>query len=346
MRKIEHFLSRLNTKIDVLCFVDVNNMTQYIDLTGFDQDFLKNFCVYDNIFVGLPTGINAGAFLVNTAVTDAAGIDISTIKTWDDLIAAGEKLHAYDPNKYFLNYELITLGKEFIFTNLAQLTGKEIMDMEDYTLNFTRDDLYKVFDLIDRLYSSKTLQPVEESILYDTAPWTNPKWISHDFAAAALITSYINESTYDFQDTADILPQPVWEGAKESGVILRPTQIIGVVHTCQAPEEAFKFLDYFFNDENAARTLRDVRSIPPTEKARKICMDEGLLDPMAVKAVNLALPIATAHQNLNVPEDIIQIFKDSTAKVAYKMETVGAITDETMERLENALTRLERRLKK
>ncbi|NSW91103.1 MAG: carbohydrate ABC transporter substrate-binding protein [Firmicutes bacterium] len=319
--------------------IDVNTMTKYIDLSGFDQGFLNNFCVYNNILVGLPTGITAGAILVNTAVTKAAGIDISTIKTWDDLIEAGKKLRAHNPNQYFLNYELMTIGKEFIFTNLAQLTGKEIMNA-DYTLNFTRDDLYKVFDLIDRLYSSGTLQPAAESSPFDTAPWTNPKWISHDFAAGSLITSYINKNTYDFQDTADIIPQPTWEGAKESGVILRPAQLIGVASTCKTPEQAFIFLDYFFNDENAARILKDVRSIPPTEKARKICTDEKLLDPMAVKAVNLALPIATVHQNLSVPNDIVQIFKDAAAKIAFKQGTVEKITDETMKLLKDTLERL------
>jgi oligogalacturonide transport system substrate-binding protein len=320
-------------------FVDINTMKDKIDLSGFDQDFLDNFCIYNEKLVGLPTGINAGAILVNKAVTDAAGIDISTIKTWDDLIEAGKKLHAHNKEQYFLNYELITLGKEFIFTNLAQLTGKEVMNA-DYTLNFTRDDLYKVLDLIDRMYTSGTLQPAEESAIFDTAPWTNPKWISHDFAAIALITSFINSETYDFQDTADIIPQPVWEDAKESGVIMRPAQLIGIASTSKYPEQAAEFLNYFFNDENAARTLKDVRSIPPTKNARQICMDENLLDPMAVKAVDIALPMATAHQNLSVPNDIIQIFQDAAAKVAYKRGTVGDITNETMKLLEDALNRL------
>ena len=320
-------------------FVDINTMKDKIDLSGFDQDFLNNFSVYNGKLVGLPTGLTAGAILVNKSVTDAAGIDISTIKTWEDVIEAGKKLHAHDKEQYFLNYELITIGKEFIFTNLAQLTGKEIMNA-DFTLNFTRDDLYKVFDLISRLYSSGTLQPAEESAIFDSSPWTNPKWISHDFAAASLITSFINSQNYDFQATADIIPQPAWEGAKESGVIMRPAQLIGVASTSKYAEQAFKFLNYFFNDENTARTLKDVRSIPPTEKARQICKDENLLDPMAVKAVDIALPTATVNQNLSVPNDIVQIFKDAAAKVAYKHGTVGDITDETMKLLGDTLNRL------
>lgn len=320
-------------------FVDVNTMKDYVDISGFDQTFLSNFCNYNGKLVGLPTGLTAGAILVNTSITDAAGIDISAIKTWDDLIEAGKQLQAYNPEMYFLNYELITIGKEFAFTNLAQLTGKEVMN-SDFTLNFTRDDLYKVFDLIDRLYSSKTLQPVEESAVFDGSPQTNPKWINHEFASGSLITSFINTSYYDFQNTADIIPQPVWQGAKESGVIMRPAQIIGVSSTCKTPEEAFKFLDFFYNDEEAARILKDVRSIPPTDKARLICTDEGLLDPVAIKAVDLALPIATMNQNLAVPNDIVQIFKDGAAKVAYKQGTVDSVTDETMSLLESTLERL------
>lgn len=320
-------------------FVDVNSMGDYIDISGFDAEFLKNFCVQDGEMVGLPTGITAGVLLTNTAVTEAAGIDVALLSTWDDVIAAGEKLQAHNPEQYLINYELITVGKELVYTCLAQLTGKEAVS-PDLTANFTRDDLLQVFTLIDRLYSSGTLQPAEEGAVFDSSPQTNPKWISHDFATGFLITSFINPGYYDFQDTADIVVQPAFPDAKESGAILRPAQIIGVSSGCPTPEAAFRFLDYFYNDEQAARTLKDVRSIPPTENARKICTEEGLLDEMAVKGVNLTLPIATQNQNLAAPNDISQIFQDGAAKIAYKQGTVEAITDETMSLVETTLERL------
>lgn len=318
-------------------FVDLTDSG--IDLSGFSPEFLNSFSYNNGKMIGLPTGINAGSFLINTAVTDAAGIDISAIKTWDDVIAAGEKLHAANPEQYFLNYELITLGKEFIFTTLAQITGKEILDA-NMELAFTEQDLATVLGLIDRMYKSGTLQPAAEASVYDTAPWTNPKWISHDFAAASMITSFVNKSNYDFQDTADVIPQPAFADAKESGVILRPTQLIGIASTSKHADVAADFLNYFYNDEEAARTLKDVRSIPPTEMARDLCANEGLLDPMAVKAVDLALPISSMNQNLAVQAQLIEVFKDAAAKVAYAQGTPESVAAETIALLNNALKQL------
>lgn len=319
-------------------FVDLKEVKN-LDVSDFDSQFLENYSVYNNSLVGLPSGINAGNLMINKTVTNAAGITLPQKYTWDGLIEDAKKLHAYDAEKYYINYDITTLGKEFIFSTLAQLTGKEILTA-DKKLAFSRDDLYKVFSLIDSMYRYHVLEPAEISAPFEAKLNTNPKWTSHDFAGTFGVTSLITESYYDWKDTAVVMPLPEFPNAKENGIMLRPAQLIGIASSSKHEEVAADFLNYFFNNKEAALALRDVRSIPATNMARQVCQEADLLDPVNVKSVNMALELGTKNQNLNVPNELVQIFKDATGKIAYRQGTVSQITDTTIKLLNEALARL------
>ena len=81
---------------------------------------------------------------------------------------------------------------------------------------------------------------------------------------------------------------PLLDGAKDNGWACNCPQVLAVTSTCKAPEAAMKFLDYFFNSDDAESTLACVRSVPPTEKAREICEKDGTLDPNMMTAANIA----------------------------------------------------------
>ena len=317
-------------------FLNLNDYADTLDLTTFDEGMLNNYGYYGEALVGLPTGINATAILVNTAVTEAAGIDIADIKTWDDMIAAGEKLHAYDENMYLLNLEVMNLGEQLAYALLPQIIGDNMIADDGVTLNATAEDFQKMFELNVRFYESNVLEPVDAAILYDTNPWTNPKWINHEYAMGFFISSFINPDTYDFQDTSDVLPMPTFEDAKETGVMLVPPQMIGVAANCEHPEVATDFLNYFYNDPTAAETLGTVRSIPATSTAQQVCAEANLVDPNIITAISYAAETATIHQNTNVPTTIKDILVDGAEQVAYGVsdpakaaqETYSAIVDQ------------------
>ena len=54
-------------------FADLNDYSAQLDTSDFDQNFLKSFSYYDGRMVGLPTGVNAGIWLTDTSVLEAAG---------------------------------------------------------------------------------------------------------------------------------------------------------------------------------------------------------------------------------------------------------------------------------
>lgn len=323
-------------------FADLSEYADVLDTSGFDEGFLKNFSYYDGRMIALPSGVNGGIWLTNTALLGEAGINMEDIKTWDDFIEAGKKLHEYNSSYYLFNIDIDTLGKELLGSMMAQLTGEDLFNRETYEMNFTREDLLKVFTLIGDMYQNNVLEPAADSAPYALKINTNPKWINHELALAYGATSNVYTGYYDFQDTAAAMDMPEFEGAKESGILYMPPQMIAIASTCEHPEVAADFLNYFYNNEEAVKTLKDCRSIQPTEKGRQICEENGYLDPVLVSAVEKAMETGTNHQNIYTPAEIVAILQDATEKIAYGQGDIESITDETMKLLEDTLARLKK----
>lgn len=323
-------------------FVDLNDYKDVLDTSGFDEGFLESFSYHGDKMLALPSGVNGGIWLTNTSLLDEAGIRAEDIKTWDDFIAAGKKLHEFNDAYYLFNIDIDTLGKELLGSFMAQLTGKDLIDIDTYELNFTRDELARVFTLISDMYQNNVLEPAADSAPYALKINTNPKWINHELATCYAATSNVYSGYYDFQDTAAAMDMPMFEGAKESGILYMPPQMIAIASTCKYPEAAADFLNYFYNNEEAINTLKDCRSIQPTEKGRQICEEKGYLDPVLVSAVEKAMETGTNHQNIYTPAEIVAILQDATEKIAYGQGDVDSITDETMELLGDTLERLKK----
>lgn len=323
-------------------FVDLNDYEEVLDTSGFDEGFLKSFSYHGEKMLALPSGVNGGIWLTNTALLDEAGIKPEDIKTWEDFIAAGKKLHEFNETYYLFNIDIDTLGKELLGSFMAQLTGKDLIDVDTYELNFTREELKKVLTLINDMYRNHVLEPAADSAPYALKINTNPKWINHELASCYAATSNVYSGYYDFQDTATAMDMPVFDGAKESGILYMPPQMIAIASTCKYPEVAADFLNYFYNNEEAINTLKDCRSIQPTEKGRQICEEKGYLDPVLVSAVEKAMETGTNHQNIYTPAEIVAILQDATEKIAYGQGDVESITDETMELLGDTLERLKK----
>ena len=301
---------------------------------------------YDGYFEKLTTQLSGGTaadiiqYIANTALFDEVGIDPESIVTWDDFIAAGKKMHEANSSYYLFNIDIETLGKELLGSIMAQITGEDMIDVDTYEMNFTKEDLLRAFTLIEEMYDNNVLEPAADSAPYSLKINTNPKWINHELAVAYGATSNIYDGYYDFKDTAAALDMPVFEDAKETGILYVPPQMMAISSTCEHPEVAADFLNYFFNDETALDTLKGCRSIPPTEKGQQICEEKGYIDPVLVTAVEKAAETGTAHQNIYTPTEVVEILQDATEKIAYDQGDAQSITEETMTLLEETLNRL------
>lgn len=333
-----------NTVSDLMAigdvFVNLEDYADVLDTSDFNQEFIKNFSYYDGKMIAVPTGINGGIWLANTALFEEADVDTEGIRTWDDFIEAGKAIHQANESYYLFNIDIETLGKELLGSIMAQITGEDLVNKDTMEMNFTKEDLQKAFTLIHEMYANDVIEPAADSAPYALKLNTNPKWINHELAVVYGATSNIFEGYYDFQETAEALSMPEFEDAKESGILYVPPQMLAISSKCAHPEVAADFLNYFYNDETAINTLKTCRSVPPTEKGQRICEEKGYADPVLVSAIAKAGETGTIHQNLYTPTEMVEILQDAVEKIAYGQGDVEGITNDAMTLIEETLGRL------
>lgn len=322
-------------------FVDYKSKKRLIDLSGFDQDFLKNYGVYNGKLIGLPTGVNARATLINETVAKEFNIPtgLNLKWTWDDLYNTGKTVNQKNSNKYFLNSDSRTLGTFILRPYIKQKTGKQFIK-DDYTLGFTKKHLVDALSYIAKLYQDKVLQPAAETNVFMDVTSTNPKWINGDLVTEFMWTSQFEGAIRDTKGTMGVFIMPMDPKSKDTGLIVQPSQLIAVSKKSKYIDESVKFVNYFFNDIEAGKILKDVRSIPPVNKVRTACSDAGLLNKLIVDGVNYGLK----HPGMadNGPSTNIGIEKtitDAIEKVGFGM-SVDKVADETIKLLNDQLKSL------
>jgi oligogalacturonide transport system substrate-binding protein len=319
-------------------FVDFKTEKRLIDLSGFDQKFLKAHGVYNGKLVGLPTGINARATLINkTAAKElAVPTSLNTKWTWDDLYNVGKTVNSKDVNKYFLNCDSRTLGTFVLRPYIKQKTGRQIIK-ENYKPGFSKRNLEDALGYIAKLYSAKVVQPVQEANVFMDVTSTNPKWINGDIICEFMWTSQFDGASKNTRGNMGAFIMPLDPKAKDTGMIVQPSQLLAVSKRSKNINEAVKFVNFFLNDPEAGKILKDCRSIPAVKQVREACNKAGLLKKIVVSGVNYGLEHAGMTDNgLSSNAEIEKIFTYAIEKVGYGT-SVNKVADETMKLLNDKL---------
>ncbi len=317
-------------------FLDFNTVRDKIDLSNFDEQIMVDYG-YEGQIIGLPTGISARTLLYNKTVAEMAGITLPEKLVWEDLSDMAAKLRAVNSDYYLLNLDTDGIKKMVIMPYLTQLNGNNLIT-DDYKLGFTEDELKQALTLVRTLYENGVLQPAQESAAFNNTPQTNPKWINHEFFGTIALTTVINDKYYDFQDTAGVILPPVMADAKDSGMPVKPGQIISVNAGSSNVDESLSFLDYFFNSEESAKLLGTTRGLPTNKLARQICLDEGKVSPVITEAISKAESLPGIPVNALSNGSVIQaILDDVCERLMYSNESIDAIAAECVKLMQGVL---------
>lgn len=297
-----------------------------VDLTGFEEAYISLPINgrYDGRQLGLPTGISGAGILVNKDLAEAAGIDFTQKYTWDDLLDMGRIVREYDDSMYLLcaNKEYVT--NLVVFNYAKQLIGNTLFDADSQTLNITEAQMKEVFDYVQKLYDEGVVAPASYQAAYggDNLQ-SDANWISGKYVAVLTYVSTVDVMAAANPDAAYYMSElPIMEGAEEAGWASNTPQVLAVTRTCQYPETAMEFMDYFFNHEEALRALGCTRSVPPTEKARVICTQEGVLSEWAMEGANIAAAMGgTPNDKISSTQESKAILFDSVEAIGYGAST-------------------------
>ena len=321
-------------------FIDFNEYSDIIDLSGFDPEYLENVATYDGKLVGLPSGIAVQALLVNKTLADEISLEIPETLTWDDFITLGQQVQEYDSNLYFLNMDTEIMNTHVFRPYYMQLSGKPFIDDETKAMSGDEDTLKQVLNYVQSLYDNKVVQPAGESATFVGATQTNPKWINGEFVCAFTNSSQIDIMTSANPDAEyEVLALPHAADAKDDGFYAAPPQLMCVNKSSEHIEEAVMFYDFFFNDPDAAAVLKDLRSVPPTTTAREVCEKQNLISPLVNEAVEYGLSQnGTNEMGLTTDSEVESCIKTMLESIMYGESTVDEAAEEGISTLEFVLS--------
>jgi oligogalacturonide transport system substrate-binding protein len=238
----------------------------FMDITELDLD-LSKYPVNEHTpltvngkVLGLSISETGYVFYLNKSVYQAAGLDVEDIKTWDDLIDAGNTISSVTPGKYALGRMDAQQVAIMMFSYLAQITGKNVIN-EDHELNFTQAELITGFNFVSDLRNNGVLISSNATDTHIDGP-TNPNWTSEKYGGVLQWNTAISE----YQNTlpngganlhmAGMFQQ---EEGEQLGMYKKVSMAYAVskrVEESDAKKEAVKtFLEFMTTDPEAVRIL-------------------------------------------------------------------------------------------
>lgn len=282
------------------------------------------------------------AAVANKNAAETCNVDLTKQITWDSMLEDGKKLHAENPDYYYMNTDTKILCEYVLRPYLRQMTGESFIIDSEKKMSFTRDQLVEVLTYIKDCYDGGVFEPAEDSATFKGQIHTNPKWMDGKFVFAYGPSSSINllmDAVPEAECT--VVQMPMAKDRINDGFFADTPQYMTVNKNSEHVEEAVDFLNYFYNSAKAQETLKDVRSIPPTSTARQLCADKGLLNQTVVDAVDLAAGLnGRSDKGYTTSAEVYAIQEDMIESIAYGQSTPEEAADNAIELINDYLSGL------
>lgn len=287
-------------------FVDLTNNPN-VDLSEFDAKFLENYCSYNGKIYGLPTGTNVNTLIVDKSMLKAAGIDENTVFTWDNIITIGKQLHEYNPN-WYLNGATPDHMRFWFEMYMAQLAGG-VVD-ENGKVMFTEAQAVQAFEYFQKWIDNNVIAPFAQTSLFYQKFGENPEWVNGNMCIAWTWTSSMYKD-FGGRTGFSTTTLPVMEGAKNTGVLLRPSQIYVVPSSSKNAAEAVKLLAFMTYDKDAAAILGTARGVPSSKTSLAVAAETGAISELTETATTEGIAQAgDAQSAYQMNNQIVQAMQD------------------------------------
>lgn len=324
------------------------NTQDIVDLSGFDQKALKELGEYNGVQAVLPACWATISMCVNT--TDAAkyGVEMADNLTIDELYEKGKALHDANPDAYLYIVHEVEVYELFRALMRQKLNGSLFND--DYTLNFTQDELAEMFRIILKGYETGTFQPLAEAVASspDGACLLNAKWVAGEGLAVSNASGGIIYAISFVQDNEQkdfhmfTLPKLETESTYGNG-ILTCEKVWGINNASEHKEEALTFLNYLVNTTEAVDYLQGdaLSGVYATKVQFDHAAANGYSNPYITEAYEKVITCAQDFDNpLSLNSDLNNIVRDELLKVCYLSMTPEDAAAEAIPLLQSRIEQL------
>ncbi len=246
-----------NYSPDGTMFVDMNTLSDIIDLSAYDQSDL-DFFTTNGVLQALPVSNTGRTFYWNTTVLEQVGVEIPT--TLDELYAAGEAFAAYEDGTYYpliLN-ELDRMTAMVYY--LQCVYGKPWV--ENYELQYTQEEIQEGLEWLNTMEEKHVIPSIETlkgdgSQLIDT----NERWINGHYAGIYMWDSNLKkhkEAAAGFEfAVGDFIKM-----GDHNGGMMKASMVFAIPQSSKHPAEAAALIQFLFGDAEGAAILGDSRGVP------------------------------------------------------------------------------------
>ncbi len=212
--------------------------------------------------------------------------------------------------------DIDVLNRLVLLEHLSQQTGGSIVN-EDYTLNFTEEQMTASLQNILELYETGTFEPFGESAAFVGVMEQNTKWINGQLGMLLDVSNTSAKYKASIESDIGVMGIPRLEDAKTSGVDFSGNLGFCINDNSKYKEEAAKFLDWFANSSEASVIVLDSRGLPASTTAMKALQDNNLVDETAKKALEISSPDSYTINTISGNTELETIRKDILQEVIY-----------------------------
>ena len=266
-------------------FIDLNSVTDYLDLTQWDEAKLAA-CNVANAQQCVPVSMTGRIFFWNTTTFDKAGISYPT--TLDELMAAGKTFQ----EKLGDDYYPLHLGAYdrmiLMVFYLESKYGKDWADPVTSTLNYTEDEIAEGIDFIKSLVDGHVMMNLKTyySANSDTATHQSNEWITGKIAgifewdsAASKYSSALDDANKDGFTVGEEI-----KFGDNNGGFSKVSMGLAITKTSKCVAEAATLINFLLNEEKGASIMGSECGIPASKAGLAAAQAAGAVKELVAEA--------------------------------------------------------------
>lgn len=259
--------------------LDLATVGEQLDLSAIDEAALSPGTV-DGAVVGVPTGTNAPAMIVNPAVLEAAGVDMPDASswTWEDYLELSAAVTEGSPDGAVGSGTILTHDSLDLW---ARQHG-QMLYTQDGQLGLDEETVESFYQFSLDLLSSGAAPSAEE--LVELADASTEQTLMGTGAAAFMQTWSSSFAPLTEASGAELqLVQMPGEGQRP-GAWMQPSQMYTISARSDSPQDAAALVSFLLTSPEAARLILTDRGVPAIASQRETIAQE--LTPAAQAEVD------------------------------------------------------------
>ena len=275
-----------NYSADGSKFVDLNTVSNFLDLTQWDESAM-NACYVANAQQCVPVSMTGRIFFWNMTTFNKAGIT-EVPKSLDDLMAAGKAFKEKLGDDYYPMHLGAYDRMILMVFYLESKYGKDWADPTTSTLNYSEDEIVEGLNFIKSLVDDHVMMNLKDyySANSDTATHQSNEWITGKIAgifewdsAASKYASALDDDNKDGFTVGEEIKFGDFNGG-----FSKVSMGLAITKTSQYVAESATLINFLLNEEKGASIMGSECGIPASKAGLAAAQAAGAVKDLVADA--------------------------------------------------------------